>query len=281
MTAFRRRTKILATLGPASDGALKMEELLRAGVDLFRLNFSHGSHAEHAARIAAAREAEKSTGRPVALLADLQGPKLRIGDLTGGVSEVRMSSELRLRPAASSNDPEIIPIPHPELVASLQLGDKLLKRGKQHLMTGPAVCIGLACPLLVAGLLSPSWPLAIGLFFPGIALLWLHVGPAYSAVQGLVPSFCRATASATILLMQNLFGLGLGATVIGKLSDHYKPLYGVDSVRMVLAVLVGVVTLAAAAFFWASRRHLPEELDRFDGSAHDAADAKTGAQASA
>src|SRR6185503_14510057 len=54
----RRRTKILATLGPASDGALKMEELLRAGVDLFRVNFSHGSHAEHAGRIAAAREAE-------------------------------------------------------------------------------------------------------------------------------------------------------------------------------------------------------------------------------
>jgi pyruvate kinase len=126
MTAFRRRTKILATLGPASDGALKMEELLRAGVDLFRLNFSHGSHAEHAARIAAAREAEKSSGRPVALLADLQGPKLRIGDLSGGACEVRMSSELRLRAAASSNDPEIIPIPHPELLASLQLGDKLL-----------------------------------------------------------------------------------------------------------------------------------------------------------
>ena len=126
MSAIRRRTKILATLGPASDGALKMEELLRAGVDLFRLNFSHGDHAGHAARIAAAREAEKSFGRPVALLADLQGPKLRIGDLPGGVAEVRMSSELRLTAAASSNDPDIIPIPHPELVASLQLGDKLL-----------------------------------------------------------------------------------------------------------------------------------------------------------
>ena len=71
MFAIRRRTKILATLGPASDGALKMEELLRAGVDLFRLNFSHGDHAGHAARIAAAREAEKSVGRPIALLADL------------------------------------------------------------------------------------------------------------------------------------------------------------------------------------------------------------------
>lgn len=125
-TAFRRRTKILATLGPASDGALKMEELLRAGVDLFRLNFSHGSHAEHAARIAAAREAEAASGRPVALLADLQGPKLRVGDLPNGQSEVRMSSELRLTAAAKSNDPDVIPIPHPELVASLQLGDRLL-----------------------------------------------------------------------------------------------------------------------------------------------------------
>jgi len=126
MFAIRRRTKILATLGPASDGALKMEELLRAGVDLFRLNFSHGDHAGHAARIAAAREAEKSVGRPIALLADLQGPKLRIGDIAGGQFDVRMSSELRLRAAATSNDPDIIPIPHPELVASLQLGDKLL-----------------------------------------------------------------------------------------------------------------------------------------------------------
>ncbi len=126
MTTIRRRTKILATLGPASDGALKMEELLRAGVDLFRVNFSHGDHAQHAARIAAARDAEKATGRPVALLADLQGPKLRVGDLPGGQCEVRMSSELRLIVAATTNEPDVIPIPHPELVASLQLGDRLL-----------------------------------------------------------------------------------------------------------------------------------------------------------
>ena len=125
-SATRRRTKILATLGPASDGAHRMEELLRAGVDLFRVNFSHGDHKEHAARIAAAREAEKAAGRPVALLADLQGPKLRVGDLPGGGVDVRVSSELRLTAAAKSTDPEIIAIPHPELVASLQLNDKLL-----------------------------------------------------------------------------------------------------------------------------------------------------------
>jgi pyruvate kinase len=103
-----------------------MEELLRAGVDLFRVNFSHGDHKEHAARIAAAREAEKARGRPVAILADLQGPKLRVGDLPGGGVDVRVSSELRLTAASKSDKPDVIPIPHPELVASLQLNDKLL-----------------------------------------------------------------------------------------------------------------------------------------------------------
>ncbi len=123
---IRRRTKILATLGPASDGALRMEELLRSGVDMFRVNFSHGDHAQHAARIAAAREAEKAIGRPIALLADLQGPKLRVGDLPGGGVDVRVSSELRLVVASKSDNPEIIPVPHAELIATLQLGDKLL-----------------------------------------------------------------------------------------------------------------------------------------------------------
>jgi pyruvate kinase len=124
--SLNRRTKIIATLGPASDGALRMEDLLRSGVDVFRLNFSHGTHAEHAKRIAAAREAEKAFGRPVGLFADLQGPKLRLGDLPGGVIEVRISDELRMRAQQVSDDPAILPVPHPELVASLQLGDRLI-----------------------------------------------------------------------------------------------------------------------------------------------------------
>ena len=77
-----RATKIVATLGPASDG--KIEELIRAGVDVFRLNFSYGSHGEHAARIADIRAAAERTGRHVAILADLQGPKIRISGFAGG-----------------------------------------------------------------------------------------------------------------------------------------------------------------------------------------------------
>ncbi len=121
-----RRTKIVATLGPATEGALRMEELIRSGVNVFRLNFSHGEHEEHARRIADARAAEKASGYPLAIFADLQGPKLRLGDLPDGGVDVRMSSELRLTAASTSDDPEVIPVPHPELLGALQLGDRLL-----------------------------------------------------------------------------------------------------------------------------------------------------------
>ena len=77
----QRRTKIVATLGPASDSADRLRELISAGVDAVRLNLSHGKHEEHAERAWLVREIAADIGRPVALIADLQGPKLRIGEL--------------------------------------------------------------------------------------------------------------------------------------------------------------------------------------------------------
>ena len=76
-----RRTKIVATLGPASDSEERIRQLIQAGVDVTRLNFSHGTHAEHAARIARVRRIAVELGRPVAILQDLQGPKIRTGEL--------------------------------------------------------------------------------------------------------------------------------------------------------------------------------------------------------
>src|ERR1700741_2872113 len=74
-----RRTKIVATLGPASDSPEKLRELVAAGMDAARLNLSHGTHAEHAERAGRVRDAEAAAGRPIALIADLQGPKLPAG----------------------------------------------------------------------------------------------------------------------------------------------------------------------------------------------------------
>src|SRR3954469_2857275 len=81
----QRRTKIVCTIGPASSSREMLDRLVDAGVDAARLNFSHGSHDDHAERARAVRDAQDRASRPLALIADLQGPKLRIGDLTDNV----------------------------------------------------------------------------------------------------------------------------------------------------------------------------------------------------
>ncbi len=78
-----RGCKIVATMGPASDAPERLLMLIEAGVNCFRLNFSHGSHETHAARFAAIRTAEQKAGKPIAILADLQGPKIRVGRFRG------------------------------------------------------------------------------------------------------------------------------------------------------------------------------------------------------
>lgn len=80
-----RHTKIVATLGPASDSEERLRQLIEAGLDVVRLNFSHGTHAEHAERIVRVRSVAKAVGRPVAILQDLQGPKIRTGELTSDI----------------------------------------------------------------------------------------------------------------------------------------------------------------------------------------------------
>ena len=79
-----RASKIIATLGPASGSREVIAALAARGADVFRLNFSHGTHADHAARLAVIREVEAASGRPIGVLLDLQGPKLRIGTFENG-----------------------------------------------------------------------------------------------------------------------------------------------------------------------------------------------------
>ena len=81
---FMPNTKIVATLGPASDSPDAIRQLLLAGVDVFRLNASHSTQAEHAARITAIRQVTAESGSPAAILLDLQGPKIRLGSFAGG-----------------------------------------------------------------------------------------------------------------------------------------------------------------------------------------------------
>ena len=92
----QRRTRIVATLGPASGSPAMLRRLLRAGVDVVRLNFSHGSHAWHRGLVRAVRRASAETGLPVAVLQDLAGPKMRVGLLQGDAARLRSGSLLQL-----------------------------------------------------------------------------------------------------------------------------------------------------------------------------------------
>jgi pyruvate kinase len=122
----RRSAKIVATLGPATSTPERIGELFRAGVDLFRLNFSHGQRDDHRARLDTIRALEKETGRPIGILADMQGPKLRLGTFAGGRIKLAAGKHFRLDLDKQPGDDERAPLPHPEIFAALEPGTELL-----------------------------------------------------------------------------------------------------------------------------------------------------------
>jgi pyruvate kinase len=129
-----RSAKIVATIGPASAGGERLRALFDAGVDVFRLNFSHGTHEEHRARFAEIRQVEADTGRPIGILADLQGPKLRLGNFAGGRAEIVAGAHFRLDLDKHPGDQNRAPLPHPEVFEALHPGtDLLLDDGKVRL----------------------------------------------------------------------------------------------------------------------------------------------------
>ena len=99
--------------------------LIDAGVDCFRLNFSHGEKEEHARRIAAIREAERRFDKPVAIIADLQGPKIRVGNLVGDKVRLRTGGMIKLEASEAAGDEKMLRLPHPELIQVLERGDIL------------------------------------------------------------------------------------------------------------------------------------------------------------
>lgn len=132
--ARSRKTKIVATLGPASSSLEMVRALFAAGADTFRLNFSHGTHDDHKARLDLIRAVEKETGRPIGVFADLQGPKLRLGVFEGGGVDVEKGDRIHLDLDKTPGNKSRVNLPHPEIIEVLDVGsDILLDDGKVHL----------------------------------------------------------------------------------------------------------------------------------------------------
>ena len=122
----KRRTRIVATLGPASRSPEQVIALALAGADVFRLNFSHGTHDDHAAAFAAVRAASKAVDRPLGVLADLQGPKLRLGQFADGGIDVEIGHVMTLDLDKTPGDRTRVGMPHPEIFDAMQPGMLLL-----------------------------------------------------------------------------------------------------------------------------------------------------------
>ncbi|WP_432201288.1 pyruvate kinase [Erythrobacter sp. W53] len=150
-----RKVKILATVGPASRSPEMLERLFKAGVDAFRVNMSHGEHDDHAATISSIRDLEAQYARPIAILADLQGPKLRVGKFKDGKAVIRHGGHFTLDRNSEPGDETRVELPHPELFGLLDKGQRLLiNDGKIRLRVIRADEDAILCSAEVGGVIS-------------------------------------------------------------------------------------------------------------------------------
>jgi len=162
-----RNAKIVATLGPASSDPAIVRQLFMAGVDVFRLNFSHGDHADHQLRFDILRALEKETGRPIGILADLQGPKLRVGTFAEGPIVLEPGNGFRLDLDPAPGNTQRATLPHPEIFAALVVGaELLLDDGKLRLVVERCGMDFAETRVLVGGKLSERK----GVNVPGVVL---------------------------------------------------------------------------------------------------------------
>lgn len=162
-----RKAKIVATLGPSSSSSKMISDLFTAGVDVFRLNFSHGSHEAHQETVTIIRALEKKVDRPIGILMDLQGPKLRVGTFAKGPVTLKPKSTFRLDMDESPGDETRVHLPHPELYSCLEEGtDLLLDDGKLRLRVLSWGKDFITTEVIIGGILSDRK----GLNVPGVIL---------------------------------------------------------------------------------------------------------------
>ena len=150
-----RNVKIVATLGPASSDYATIRALFEAGADVFRLNMSHGTHDDIRARHVIIRQIEADTGRPICILADLQGPKLRVGTFANPSEELVDGAKFRMDLDPTLGSINRVNLPHPEIFAALEPGTPLLVNdGKIRLMVDACGSDFADCTVTVGGTIS-------------------------------------------------------------------------------------------------------------------------------
>jgi pyruvate kinase len=163
----RRRTKIVATLGPASADAATIKRLISAGAEVFRLNFSHGDHAGHGSLLRAVRDAAREMDAPVAVLADLCGPKIRVGAFEGGSVDLVAGTRVTVTTREVRGGPGLIPSQYEPLARDAGHGDRiLLDDGNLELRVESTDGTDITCKVVRGGVLKDRK----GMNLPGVAV---------------------------------------------------------------------------------------------------------------
>lgn len=150
------RTKIVATIGPSCDAPETLERMIRAGMTVARLNFAHGTRADHQRRVEAVRKASRRAGRDVAILGDLAGPKLRIGELRGGRVHLETGARVVLTAKPVEGTAQVLSVSEPRVVRDIRPGDPVfLADGSLELRADEVRGDEVACRVLQGGLLLP------------------------------------------------------------------------------------------------------------------------------
>lgn len=154
-----QRTKIVCTLGPATDPPGIIEQLIGCGMDVARVNASHGDHADHARRIERVRQAASALGQPVAILIDLPGPKFRIGDLPDDFRKlaegeiVRLVAEGSIAEGGDAEERSLLPVRDPELLQALRAGESVfLADGSIELRVSATTAANVRCEVIIGGI---------------------------------------------------------------------------------------------------------------------------------
>jgi pyruvate kinase len=171
---MNKRTKIIATIGPASSSPAMIAKLIHAGMDAARLNFSHGDRRDHRKRIRLIRSEAAKAGRHIAVIQDLQGPKLRVGEMKDGAVMLKKGSEITVTTRRVLGTSEIISVTYPRLTKDLQIDNRvLLDDGRLELRVVEKVAAGLLCRVVSGGLLRSNK----GVNLPGAALSLPSLSP--------------------------------------------------------------------------------------------------------
>jgi pyruvate kinase len=235
-----RRTKIIATVGPASWDEAVLTKLIEAGADVLRLNFSHADRDRHARTIESIRKAAERVGREVAILGDLPGPKLRIGELRDDVTELQTGMHVQLTPRDVEGDEETIPVDWPG-VASLREDELVyLADGAIRLRVGEPENGGVDCEVEVGGTLSSHK----GMNIPGTTaraatdgdLAWVEFAVEHGA-DLLAVSFV-STAADLEPVSERLRSLGADLPLIAKIE---KPQAAANAEEIIRAASSGIM----------------------------------------